>query len=189
MNSSEIPRNEPPEGRAGLTWQWRREDLAADYPASSWTLKYWFKQLASAGANFSIQATADGDSFAVLVSATTTGAYTAGKYAWAAEVTGGASEVYEVDRGTFIVLPRYDQAQSLDDRGHARKMLDAIEALLENRATVDQLEYTIGSRHLKRMTVESLMSWRGIYRAEIAFADMAERARNKRGGNRLSFKL
>ncbi|HUO43549.1 MAG TPA: hypothetical protein VMT94_01395, partial [Burkholderiales bacterium] len=72
MNPSEIPRNEPPEARAGLTWQWRREDLSDDYPASSWTLKYWFKQTGANGGKFSIQANADGDNFAILVAATTT---------------------------------------------------------------------------------------------------------------------
>jgi hypothetical protein len=189
MNSSEIPRNEPPEARAGTTWQWRREDLIADYPASSWTLKYWMKQLGTGGGHIEITAAADGDNFSIVVPAATTQGYTAGKYAWAAEVSGGASEVYEVDRGIFTVLARYDQAASLDDRTHARKMLDAIEALLENRATVDQQEYTIGSRHLKRMTVKELTDWRGLYRAEVQAQTMVERIRNGQGGNRLVFKL
>src|SRR5574340_527910 len=36
------PTNEPSALRAGDTWSWRREDLG-DYPASSWTLKYYFR--------------------------------------------------------------------------------------------------------------------------------------------------
>ena len=37
-------------------------------------------------------------------------------------MSGGSSEVYEVDRGLLIVLARFDQASSLDFRTHARKM-------------------------------------------------------------------
>lgn len=190
MNSSEIPRNEPPELRAGTTWQWRREDLTSDYPASSWTLKYWFKQLAASGANFSAQASADGDNYAVNVAAATTAGYTAGKYAWAAEVSGGSSEVYEIDRGILIVVARFDLASSLDFRTHARKMLDAIEALLENRATADILEYTIGTRHIKKMAPAELRDWRDYYRAEVRMQDAADRVRDGQGaGNRLVFRL
>jgi hypothetical protein len=57
-------------------------------------------------------------------------------------VSGGSSEVYEVDRGTIVLLPRYDQAAAYDDRSHARKMLDAIEAVLESRASADQSSST-----------------------------------------------
>lgn len=189
MNSSEIPRNEPPELRAGTTWQWRREDLVADYPASSWTLKYWFKQLSASGAHIELTAAADGDNFSIVASAATTAAYTAGKYAWAAEVSGGSSEVYEIDRGELLVLARFDQAVSLDFRKHAQKMLDAIEALLEGRAVADINEYTIGTRHIKKMTPKELMDWRGYYRAEVQAQKMVERVRNNQGGNRLAFKL
>ena len=37
-----IPTTEPTRLRAGDTWQWRREDLS-DYPATAWTLTYWFR--------------------------------------------------------------------------------------------------------------------------------------------------
>jgi hypothetical protein len=70
------------------------------------------RRSAPRGANFSIQATADGDNFAVNVAAATTAAYTAGDYTWAAIVTGGSSEAYEVDRGRFKLLARYDQART-----------------------------------------------------------------------------
>jgi len=171
-----IPTNEPLEQRAGLTWQWTREDLD-DYPASTWTLKYWFKKTGSSGANFSITATADGDDFAVTVAAATTAAYTAGDYTWAAIVTAG-SEAFEVDKGTFKLLPRYDAAANVDDRSHARKMLDAIEATLQGKATKDQLAYTIGGRSLQRIPPLDLESWREKYRNEVAAEEADERIRN-----------
>jgi hypothetical protein len=89
----------------------------------------------------------------------------------------------------FKLLARYDQAANLDDRSHARKVLDAIEAVIENRATLDQQEYTIGSRHLKRMTVAELIEFRDKYRGESRRRRMLERMRNGQGGNRLVVKL
>lgn len=189
MNAADIPLNEPPQQRAGMTWKWRREDLTASYPASSWTLTYYFKKTGSSGANFSIAASADGDYFSVSVTAATTAAYTAGDYTWSAVVSGGSSEKYEIDSGRMKLLPRYDAAANVDDRTHARKALEALEAVIESRATKDQLEYTIGTRSLKLMSPEELMQWRDYYRGEAGAEEMGERLRNGRGGNRLVFKL
>jgi hypothetical protein len=191
MQTSEIPLREPPELRAGVTWQWRREDLTADYPATGWTLKYWMKQRAAAGGHIEIQATADSANFAVSVAAATTAAYTAGKYDWAAVVSGGSSEVYEIDRGVLIVLARFDQASALDFRTHAERMLEAIETALVNKAelTPDQAEYTIGTRHLKRLTPKELLDWRDYYRAEVSQQAMTDRVRKGQGGNRLVWRL
>ena len=44
--AASIPTTEPTSLRAGNTWQWRREDLS-DYPASTWTLTYHFRNRTS----------------------------------------------------------------------------------------------------------------------------------------------
>lgn len=171
-----IPTNEPSELRAGLTWAWRREDLG-DFPAGTYTLKYWFKKSGATGANFSITATADGANHSVSVAAGTTQGYTAGAYTWVAVATAG-SEAYEVDKGTLQILPRYDQVANLDDRSHTRKMVDAIEALMEGRATVDQMQYQINGRMLTRMSIGDLITWRDKYRAEVNAEKQAEAIAN-----------
>lgn len=185
---SDIPTNEPLEVRAGLTWQWRRDDLTADYPASVWTLTYWFKKTGSTGANFNIVATADGDAFSVNQAPSDTQGRTAGDYTWSAVVskTGAA---HEVDAGRMEVKARYDQAANLDDRSHARKVLEAIEAVLEGRATKDQEEYTIGDRSLKRTPITDLMAMRDKYRGEVFQEDQAELSRNGLGGFRAVVRL
>lgn len=183
---TDIATNEPRQLRAGLTWEWER--TFPDYPASSWTLKYWFKQLAAGGAKFDITASASGDKFVVTKAAADTASYTAGDYSWAAVVTAG-SEAFEVDRGTLQVLPRYDQDAALDDRSHARIVLDAIEAVIENRATKDQEEYTIGNRSLKRTPMKELLSLRDRYRAEVRGETLEENARNGREGGKLVVRL
>lgn len=173
-----IPTNEPDSLRAGDTWQWRREDLTADYPASDgWVLTYRFK---NAAGGFEIVANADGDYFAVTVAASATEEFTAGRYRWQAQVTlSGVKKT--VDTGTFEVLPGLfidDAETALDQRSHARKVLDAIEALLEGRASKDQMEYSIAGRSLKRTPIPDLLVLRDRYLAEVRSEAAAERAAN-----------
>ena len=186
MTAAIIPTTEPQQLRAGLTWVWTK--TVPDYPATAWTLTYWCKQAATSGAKFSIVATASGSDYSVSVAAATTAGYTADTYTWVAVVTSG-SEAYEVDRGTFEILAKYNADAALDDRSHARKVLEAIEAVIESRATVDQQEYTIGMRSLKRMTVEELMMFRDKYRAEVYAETAAERAANGQRTGRLVVRL
>lgn len=187
--SADIPTTEPSELRAGDTWKWTRG--LDDYPASAgWTLKYRFK---SAAGGFEVVASASGDSFSVTVAASATGAYAAGRYTWAAWVEGGTAEKYSVDAGTLDVLPDYRSGTAttaLDDRSHARKTLDAIEAVIENRATLDQLRYTINGRELQRTPIPDLLKFRQFYKAEVRSEEMAERIRNGTGiGGRIQFRL
>ena len=183
-----IATKEPLQARAGLTWQWRREDLA-DYPAPTWTLIYWFKKTGATQANFSITATADGAYFAVTVSASTTDAYTAGTYTWAAIVTAG-SESFEVDHGALELLPKYSAVANLDDRSHARKTLDAINAVIEGRATLDQQEYAIGNRSLKRMPIADLLMFKSRYEMYVASEVAADRlAQGRTIGGKIQVRL
>jgi hypothetical protein len=169
----ETPTNEPSELRAGDTWKWRREDLEL-YPAPTWVLKYRAKN--SAG-GFEITAAASGTAHAVTVAAATTAAYAAGLYAWVAWVESGA-ERYTVDSGELRVLPdlRAGTATAAQDvRSHARRVLEAIEAVIEGRATRDQEEYRIADRMLKRTPIADLLALRDRYRAEVAAEDAARR--------------
>lgn len=174
----EIPTNEPRELRAGVQWDWRREDLT-DYPADGgWTLKYWFKKTGTAAANFSIDATADVKHFKVSKLAADTAAYTAGDYSWVAIVT-KTTESYEIDSGRLKVLPRYDQVANLDDRSRARKMLESIETALEGFATNPTVKsYTIGTRTMTKADVPDLLVLRDRYRTEVENEEAAEAMRN-----------
>lgn len=172
-----IPKNEPLKLRAGDTWKWRREDLATDYPASTWTLTYRFK---NAAGGFEVVASADGDNFSVEVAASTSSTHAAGVYAWQAQVVNGA-EKYTVDQGTTEVLANLFSGTATaasDQRTHAKKVLDAIEAVIEGRASKDQEEYTIGGRSLKRTPIEDLLKLRQTYRDEVAAELAAERIAN-----------
>lgn len=175
----EIPTNEPITLRAGDTWQWKRS--LTDYPAGTWTLKYRFK---NAAGGFEVVASADGTDHSVTVAAATSTGYAAGKYAWIAWVEAG-TEKFTVDQGTVEVLPdlRTGAATAAQDtRSHARKVLDALEALLEGKATRDQMAYTINGRSLERLKPEEVIKWRSFYRAEVLREERAEAIASGLGG-------
>jgi len=164
---STTPTKEPTRARAGDTWKWRREDLVADYPAPTWSLTYRFK---NAAGGFEIVAAADGANFAITVAATTTTAIPAGDYDYTATVA-AAGEKFTITTGRLTVEPDFqanDAANPLDNRSHARHMLDAIEAALEGRADATQLDIVakaINGRNMQRDPM-ALIKLRDLYRLE-----------------------
>ncbi len=179
---SDVLTYEPEKVVAGDTWQWRREDLSADYPASEgWVLKY---RLLNSAAKITIEATADGDAFAINVVAADTAIYAAGRYAWEASVSKGADR-FRVGVGSIEVIADFDATATLDTRGHARRVLDNIEAVIERRATKDQEEFAIDGRSLKRTPISELMILRDKYKREVRDEENAERLKKGLGTGRM----
>ena len=161
------PTTEPLVARAGETWAWVRADLATDYPSSAWSLTY---ALRNAGHHLDIAATAEeDDTFSIRVAPAVTATYTPGDYHWFAyvsrfeqpepEVEGDPlpdpilADRISVGSGELRILPDITLAAARDLRTWAKRMLDAVEAVLEARATTDQLdliETTMESRGMKR---------------------------------------
>lgn len=163
----DIPETEPLELVVGDRWQWRRTDLSTDYPATSWTLTYYFVQLVSAtpGA-FNIVADADGDDFSIDVAPVTTAANTAGEYRWAAYVSKVGDRV-EIGKASIVLKP--DLAVVVTDpRTDAETILDAINAVIAGRATVDQESYSINNRSLSRTPIDDLLTLRDDYQQRVA---------------------
>jgi hypothetical protein len=145
----------------GDTVKWARR--LASYPASAgWALSY---ELLNAMHRYEIPATADGDAFRVVVSAQTSQSFAPGSYDWRARVT-NADEVYTVASGRMTVAPSFGAAG--DVRSHARRTLDAIEAVLEGRATSATAEYEINGRRLKYIPLNELHAMRSKYQREVA---------------------
>jgi hypothetical protein len=171
--TTDVATVEPREVVAGDTWEW--EKSFSDYPATTWTLTYYLRSRESEA---SITAAADGTDHLVTVAKATTAAYKAGLY----EITGfvsDATERFQVYRGLLNVLPDpANQGAGQDPRSHAQKTLDAIQAVIENRATKDQQAYTIGGRSLQRMEIKDLVYFEGIYQAKV---NGEERKRTGRG--------
>lgn len=161
---AEVLWSEPTRLVSGDTWEWNR--ALTDYPASAgWVLTYAFR---SASAYFNVTASADGDNHAVSVATTTTDDIAKGRYYWQSYATKG-SERYTVGSGVLEVAANFaGTAAASDQRTHARKMLEAIEAVLEDRASNDVMEYSIGGRSLKRIPRAELMRLHAYYRNQVA---------------------
>ena len=131
---------------------------ATGYPASDgWALTYKLIPKSAGPAVITINATPEGDDHRVIVAAATTAAWTAGDYSFEAYVT-KAAERYRVETGQVRIAANPATATVLDNRSHERKVLEAIEAVIENRASQTQremVEYTIGSRGQKFDASES----------------------------------
>lgn len=161
----------PQELVSGDTWTWTR-DLSSDYPAATWTGTYYFE---NRNKTFSAVASASGNIFSVTIAASTTAGYPAGRYRWRLVVT-NASVRYTAESGLVEVLVDPAAAGVVEVRSHARRMLDAVEAALEDRATKDQMDLlsvSLGSRSSSR-DIGKLLELRDKYKMEVKMEEAAE---------------
>jgi hypothetical protein len=145
----------------------------ADYPASAGWAMAW--RLVGTGVALTLTATASGDAFTVAATATATAALTVAAAGVPCTLMGYASragERFEAYRAPCLLLPNPATITG-DLRGHAARTLEAINALLEGRATKDQESYRIGDRELSRIPVPELLALRDYYRAEARREDAA----------------
>jgi hypothetical protein len=146
-----------------LTWL----ESAGDYPAPTWQLKYHARRVDAAGLGFDIESLAEGALHRVSLAPETTAAYLPGIYSVAVVAYQGAEGRATIRTTRCDVRP--DLAEALADaRSHARRMLAAIEAVLERRATHVQASYTIEGRALQFLSHEELYRARSRYRHEVA---------------------
>ncbi|MES1985487.1 MAG: hypothetical protein V4461_11090 [Pseudomonadota bacterium] len=156
-----------------------RPDIAADYPSSGgYALAFVFVPIAG-GSPETFAASTSGGSWLLNVPASTTASWSAGSWRWVARVTKDADALI-VDSGIVTILAN-PAAADLDSRSHARRVLDAIEAVIENRATKSDLETTFADgRQIKRMSHTELVQMRSYYAKQVANEDR----RAGRGGPR-----
>lgn len=172
---TDIAENEPFQILAGDFITWKR--TLDDYPADdSWVLTY---AMVTDGARILITASADGADHLVELALATTAAYTAGKYKWQAVVTNG-TERYLVDSGELEVVVNYASdaySSGLDDRTHIQIVLDALEAVIENRATKKHAETVVSGEVIARMDPGKLLFFYHRYKAYQKQAERAERVK------------
>lgn len=168
FDRANYPTQEPDLLVVGDRWTWRRPDLVNDYPTADYALTYEFMCDSGGGGShkFTITATETSDDYIIEVSQDVTEHYHVHNYKWYAFITRTSdSERISIDSGVTQLVADYAESTA-DQRSHAKKVLDAIEAVLENRASQDQMSYSIAGRSLSRMSVTDLMTFRDRYRAE-----------------------
>ncbi|MCP4828744.1 MAG: hypothetical protein GY889_07720 [Proteobacteria bacterium] len=165
----------PPLLVAGQTLKFIRE--YGDYlPADGWTAT---THLTNSANSYTVTAADNGDGRHLFTaSKAVTALWVAGDYKLTIVVDDG-SEGYTAEVDTVKVDPALGAAT--DMRSHARKVLDALEATLEGKASSDQLSYSIRGRSLSRMSPGELLDWRDRYKVEWQREVNAERIANGLG--------
>lgn len=159
----------PPRLTAGLTF--RHAVVQAAYPAPDWALS---AVLRGPGA-YTLQAEGEGAAHRFHVAANVTGEWLHGTYAYSLRASRGA-EIVELASGTIEIAPDLAlMTAGHDARSHVERVLAAIEAVLEKRATLDQERYRINNRELWRTPIPELLRLRDRYRAELARLRSAKR--------------
>lgn len=161
----------------GESFEW--EKSFDPYPASDgWTLSYYFRGI---GAGMQIDGAADDDAFLLTATASQTTNLSAGVYYYQGFVSKDDEKIL-VDSGEVKVLPSLvDENANYDGRSQVKITLDAIDAMIAGKASLDQQEYTIGNRQLKRYSMADLIALRDKYAALYAAEVRAENRKKGKG--------
>lgn len=134
-----------------------------NHPAPTWSLVLVLRGPSAVD----ITSAPAGTGHALSASALDTKGWLPGSYSYSLRALAGDDAV-ELERGQLQVLADLAQTPAgLDARTHAQRTLEAIEAVIEKRATTDQKRYRINNRELERTPIDELLKLRAVYRAEV----------------------
>lgn len=175
----DVPKAEMEDITAGMTAVWRI--YLSDYlPADNWTLKYTLKKSGTAAIEISSSQDPDYPSYhKINVAPATTANYAAGQYYYQAYVENSSTSAkHIVENGVIEVHPDFaSSATSYDPRSHAQICLDAIESVLEGRATKNQLDVQVGDKQIRYLKHTELLEMRTYYQ-DLVEAERIEDALN-----------
>lgn len=179
FDSDNYPQTEPDSLVVGDFWAWMRPDLAAIYDTTLYTLSYTANEESAAGETFTL--TASGAEYTVEESST--GGKVAGSYQWNAYITRISDDARVVVSSGYWDIDADLSSGAVDSRTHAKKTLDAIEAVIEGTATKQQASMSIAGRSLSLRSYEELRQMRTDYRAEVASERQRELQKQGKGGS------
>ena len=184
FDSTNYLEREPDRVVCGDLWAWKRTDLGADYPPASYAMTYGLALEGVDDTEKTLTASEDGQDYVIEVASATTKDYPPGVYHWQAYITRSSdSERITVGRGRFEALPDLSVAGT-DPRSHYKIVLDALEAVLEDKATRDQQARSVAGRSVTLLTPEELRQWIGHYRQLHAQEVAREQVARGRGTGR-----
>lgn len=193
FDAANAPEGEPTEIVVGDFLQWKRSDIADDYPTSSGYTAEYVARITGGGANeikISQAAGSTDDYYLFTVDSTTSADFVPGLYHWQLEVTQTSSgNRIVVDIGDFEAIPDMDSNQA-DPRIHAEIMVDKIESLLAGKADSDVSSYSIAGRSLTKLSFQELLDARDHYRREVVQHKNAELVkRGKKNGSTIQVRF
>ncbi|MBO9467055.1 hypothetical protein J7443_17560 [Tropicibacter sp. R15_0] len=152
---------------AGDGWAWLDAAAFASHPPAEWSLRYVLRPL-SGGASVEIDAVAGADAYELRLSSAQSAAVPPGQFTWVAlGFHGAGGDRATVATGRVEILPD-PTASTGDQRSSGERILDAIEAAIEGRASKDADSYSIEGRSISRTPMTDLLRLRDIYRLEVA---------------------
>jgi len=167
FDADNAPKEVPRSIVIGDLVQFKLTKFSTDYPNTSHSMTFMARSGTGANVEFSIAASNSGDDYLFSASSAATSAFVAGLYHYQIEVLETSSNNRLIlDQGELDVTVDLD-VNAVDPRTHAEKMLQKIEAVLENRADADVSSYSIAGRSLTKMSPEELLTWRNNYRREV----------------------
>ncbi|EEL8285096.1 hypothetical protein DEI76_19045 [Salmonella enterica subsp. enterica serovar Agona] len=167
-----IIRQLPLQITAGLTLDLRLSFRA--YSAASWSGSLLLRGPAS----IDLTASADGNEFVFHADASATATWAPGDYWCSVRVTSG-DEVKEAQNGKIRILPDIANLPvGYDGSTYAERVLAAIEAVIERRASLDQESYKINNRELSRTPISDLLTLRDQFKREVGKERAAKAGRN-----------
>lgn len=146
------------------------------YPAPDWSATLILRGAQS----IDLTSQPDGKLHTFTTAADVTASWKPGDYWYSLRVTDG-TEVYEVETGTLTVDPDLAAVSEFDGRTHAERTLQAIEAVIEGRASKDQDSYRINNRELRRTPISQLLKLRDVYRQEVRRLRASRRGKDTLG--------
>lgn len=147
------------------------------YPAPGWAASLILR----GPGQIDLESEADGTLHKFNVPADETGEWSAGKYWYALRVEKDGEIIQVSDGMIHIVADLAGVSDEFDGRDHVQKVIDAIEAVIEGRASIDQESYAINNRQLKRTPIADLIKLRDRYKEELR----RQEASKKSGGSLL----
>jgi hypothetical protein len=161
----------PSEISAGITF--RLPLSFSEYPAPDWELSLILRgpvaiDLFASGAD---------EAHTFLAAAAVTANWAPGPYWWQLRASDGSDVVLVSEGQSKVLVDISAVAVGFDGRSHSQRVLQAIEAVIENRASIDQESYSINNRSLSRTPVSDLLKLRDRYRAEVSSAAAAKAGR------------
>ena len=167
FDAANAPEGEPREVVVGDFIQWKRSDIAVDYPPATHSAEYVARITGGGATEIKLAGTEGADYYLFTVDSVTSADFLPGKYHWQLEITQTSSgNRIVVDIGDFDAIPDMDVNQA-DPRIHAEIMIDKIESILEGKADSDVSSYSIAGRSLNKMSFEELMTARDRYKGEL----------------------
>lgn len=153
--------NFPSHASAGLTFD--RTVILTAYQAPVWQLSAVLRGPGS----IDLAASAVGNNHRFRAEAADTAQWAPGVYWYSLRATNGV-DVVEVEASEITIKPDLAGATAgHDGRVHVERVIAAIEAVLEKRATLDQERYKINNRELWRTPISELLVLRDRYRSEL----------------------